>query len=1114
MNSLNMKSLMSKLALGLSLLMLSLHSLASGQFYFIGKAAPVGAASMTGQQTQGVYLRWDVLEGELPADVQNLRLTRTVAGGSEEILGEWAANSTMTETEVYRLFNATSQQQRLLEMVTALKEVTLSELNEPSLNRPATQDFEVNTYAAALIQRLQNDVFWSYLASRQNFNIAQVRRRAYLDTSVQADTIYDYSLYAVNDAQTALLGKTRVNTGGQYALLPVRALRQLPVADQCDSTRDHYTVALDWLAPGNHATDRVANNIQLAGYEIYRAKTDLGDELPDRDLAEEAKALSHNARGELEFEGLEKVSKSLLMLEGAASETEVGSRDAEFIENRQALMQAGLKPGDRRVYYVVSRDFAGHYGSTQKVLVQVPYMLPPEQPWQLESRFLNEEEGGIALSWDHVNFKNFQLNNPGQVFCQDNPVNGIVEYAQTQAQCDSPLTSRIDVTGYQVYRFETFSEARRFKDSDGDGVADVDEYAGSNQCNALQQPESSTSHRVVDAEFRSLNATRERVEFRDQDSALQTGKVYWYRIVSRTADQRFSLPTAPIRVLVPDLTAPAAPTVKVEQLATSGCCQLETIDANAELWSFADNVGGYSLAIEEVGEQSPAFSSHQFGNWASDLCRNEQSAIEPFWGTRTDGAGSRVLKYGRVTAGQENDGKKAAFDELYCEVDIPGQMDLCKSGSWALQPATCEVLEPLEGGDLTSGPVRVTITAGDEDSCVEYYDTVAGIESLIHTSCGSDTPGILEFDVDGGFVCGSAIARDASNNASASIPLPCTLAGADEPPSPPQLLTLDSGGESLQFSWRTPLQPTSVTLIEIRSDVDAEDASDTDVQLLTFPNAGLQSGQLFEEVATIHSLIGSRDQWCIRALAVGPQVSGETALFSEWSGSLCKTRRANQSGEITYIPWPKISGLQQGAPLDIKLAKDYVDAGQGQEVDKLPLLVSLGSKPRLFSDNSFSGNNPFCHYIKDSGETLPDFSSLFFNHFYCSASGKAMIEQDVKLPFMLYRQGRTPDGDTGPWVQVSSLESRINWHLYDLSKLESTVEDGIAYQLADEHFVLYRESSSTDPYDSIWQLAYRDTYPYINGYDYRYQMVSFSSRHAINAWRISPWVTAGIEGGQ
>ena len=48
-------------------LLLPLSAIADGQFYFVATMATEGATSSSGQGAKVVYLRWDVLEGDLPA---------------------------------------------------------------------------------------------------------------------------------------------------------------------------------------------------------------------------------------------------------------------------------------------------------------------------------------------------------------------------------------------------------------------------------------------------------------------------------------------------------------------------------------------------------------------------------------------------------------------------------------------------------------------------------------------------------------------------------------------------------------------------------------------------------------------------------------------------------------------------------------------------------------------------------------------------------------------------------------------------------------------------------------------------------------------------------------
>ena len=49
------------------------------QFYFIAQVAPEGSMTQAGQNTQQVYLRWDLMEGDLPDDIVRFSLRRNGA---------------------------------------------------------------------------------------------------------------------------------------------------------------------------------------------------------------------------------------------------------------------------------------------------------------------------------------------------------------------------------------------------------------------------------------------------------------------------------------------------------------------------------------------------------------------------------------------------------------------------------------------------------------------------------------------------------------------------------------------------------------------------------------------------------------------------------------------------------------------------------------------------------------------------------------------------------------------------------------------------------------------------------------------------------------------------
>lgn len=131
------------------------------------------------------------------------------------------------------------------------------------------------------------------------------------------------------------------------------------------------------------------------------------------------------------------------------------------------------------------------------------------------------------------------------------------------------------------------------------------------------------------------------------------------------------------------------------------------------------------------------------------------------------------------------------------------------------------------------------------------------------------------------------------------------------------------------------------------------------------------------------------------------------ARYSEWSSSLCKTRRLTGPNEVEYLPWPKVAPLPAEEPLTVEMARDYVTEEQGQEVDKQSVLIHFNELQGMFSLG-----NPLCEYSLGVDNTV-DFSQLFFTEFHCGLAGKTRFDNSLASPFMLYRQARASSGKKG-----------------------------------------------------------------------------------------------------
>ncbi|MCK4704691.1 MAG: hypothetical protein KAT90_04345, partial [Gammaproteobacteria bacterium] len=576
-------------------LLLSFNVLAEGQLYFLATTATQGATSSAGQGAKVVYLRWDTLEGQLPADIVSIKLYR-----DDQLLLDKPVDEKMSETEIAGLYQSAEQEQRLFNTVSRLKENEIASGN----------DFQVSQYAQRILERLNDkDGYYSGMASKLDFNLALARYRAYIDRPEPGT--YTYTLEAVDvSSQTATLGKLVLDTTQDRSVLPVSDFKRVRQS-QCDvpeRAKDDYTVSLDWAAPGvNNITDKLASNIFVSGYDLYRTTVNLDSAItvaPDLDIALLAAGSSHNDRGEVQIAGLEKVNTLPLMLNA-----EKGG-DFEWMETYDQLQKAGLKRGDRRAYYLVPIDFTGHYGATAKTIVIVPDLLRPAAPWDV-TFFADEANNEMHISWDKIDLDNF-LNaySTHYRFCNmlTAETDGVLEYVARDEYCETATHRKINlnVVGYKVYRFDNFQMANNFVDSDGDGIANlIERLPDANtpedqklnmQCDYSVQPQIAIDFLVQATKLPNeplrlsqvteelLEGTdRNRIIFRDTEPQLNKNNVYWYRIAAVTGGDNLSLLTPPLRAIFPDRTLPPKPEITITHPAqvANGCQVMVEKDSTA-----------------------------------------------------------------------------------------------------------------------------------------------------------------------------------------------------------------------------------------------------------------------------------------------------------------------------------------------------------------------------------------------------------------------------------------------------------------------------------------------------------------------------------------------------
>ena len=1066
-----------KLMVVLSLI-LNANIALSDQFYFLAKAAPTGASSALGKsEGSAVYLRWDVVEGELPNDVVSLRLLRDNVS-----LLEVGITELRTTAEIEQLYTGQAEQQRLLNTITLLKKY--AHAND--------SDFNASEYANALINNFENDDAWTYFASRQNFNIALSRYRAYLDTT--ATGTVTYVLQAINvQGETAQLGKVTVDTGANKQLLPVNNFHQVlnPSCSIADSMSDHGNVTLDWFAAGSNVTDTTANSLQLAGYLLYRSVDNLPIETitaPVRDLAVEAETISHDQRGNIKYPSLEQVNELLIVSEGSGLGP---NREAAFIETPQQLLEAGLNPGDRRAYYIVPVDYAGHLGQTAATIVEIQDKQRPVTPWNIQTNQLGGASPSALLSWDATSLTNYSAHfKHSRVICnaESAAIDGKVEYAATFEACDTPNHARLSGSYYYVYRFNSAHEANNFQDSDSDGYSDYDEQqSGTNECSLrIPYPGNDVkNYQVAQGRFETLTLENGRSQVIFNDTELtepqNVGKVFWYRIASRGAGN-LSYLTAPIRAVYWDMVLPEKPVVTAT--VKGNCCELSRQEGStpSASWEFSDLIGEpgqFSLVYSKFPDtQTSFFDMSEIIDRDASLCVDKDGPLKEFRGIK----GGRELIYKDV-----------------CRVTIPGDMNFCASEAWQIEEVACD--HPLEDGEIIDGSVDLHITVG-EGECTSLWRNIAGQQTRVSTSCGSDTPQILDYEAEAGF-CGYAVATDSSGNHSAAEQIPCGQAATITPPSPPQIISLDANTDTADFSWRLPLEPSALTMIELSSDREDLKFNSLDFQVMTIPHPGFNPALRMDSSADIYALLGARDQWCIRMKSIAPAVAeGQRALSSSWSNKMCTTRRSNSLNDIVYLPWPKTKALplQSGWP-EVLSTAEFVDDEQGMRYEQTSLVIPLSENPITITDTSYSS----CHFesraenYDESGKELIFAAEATCLSMTAITNVETALRNKIGLPLLVYRQARTPEGTEGNWIQVSPLIEKTYWQQIP-TKSGVTEED--IWVLSDPHFNFIRKDYS-EP--ESWYFSFVDRYPYIAGYSYRYQFVSFTETHAIKKLNQTEW---------
>ncbi|WP_405228087.1 hypothetical protein [Lentisalinibacter sediminis] len=1139
---------------------------AESQFYFLGRVVVNNAVQPARTE---VYLRWNVLEGQLPPDVTAFRVVRNGVA----IEPDFPALTVKSAPEIAGLYQEPGQSRRRLETITRLAE----------LASDAGRPFSANQFAGELHALIDpaSETFnplWSMLGSRTDFNVARARNRAWIDTApagAGGGNLAGYELLAVNAAgATVKVGELEIDLTQVQQPLGATEFRQIRVTDyRCDlpeSGKDHFTVMLDWASPGAAVvTDRVAAQAYIAGFDVYRTTDNLDPSVmdpPARDIAALAAGAGVDSRGRPQIPGLEKVNVSLIVDPGkrVADADWVAARDRlreagvalpdvpaedvpvepKWLEARDTLARAGVRPGDRRAYYLVPRDFTGNYGPTAATIVEVPYLTRPPAPWNVRTfpdRTSPDLTGGpetLALTWDEVNVDTYAAAYTGtRLFCNvvEATTTGLLEYAPLGGNCGAGRNNsvRLDVNRYRVYRFTDFDVAGRFRDSDGDGVedkAEIPDLDGNKrydlferslgtQCDGGQWPEDAPNYLVWPANNsgaelsipRQLNSNarpvvrlRDRVPAfveRDSQGNIITDNrdaVYWYRIASEATTPavpvgRLSHLSSPQRGIFPDRDPPPPPVVDVTKPGeVPNGCRAET-EANVP-WSFEEDINS-----EQTNEKDVQFTvSCADGSYS-------EAFVDEFDDTACEGIRNVCGKATDVSV--TFNGLTGTTGGVQCSVTLPDEIRFCQSGSVRIVPDLVDGQVAAEPGDLVPGGVTVTVNHPDDPTsrtCIALFENMDGTATRVGSTCDPD--GLINYRPRGGQFCGYAIVSDENNNLSAVVHIPCTLSPSNpKPPAPPQILSFDVDDELARFTFRLPAEQVATALARLVYEPAGGESSRS---VESIPVIGEEPGTSVSFNVAVDPRQGTKDRYCLSMLSVGREDGNGRARTSDWSAERCFTRTASGEDLPEYLPWPLVAGVPQGEPLAAALVTGF------RQLQPF-LALELAQSPALLPAPNGIQDFPDCQMLRPgqanvTDPVVPEIAERNFDTYQCLSGGLARSRQAIResLKFILYRQSRVAGGVPSDWIQVSPL---IDYVHFDREVIEVSDRNISIWTLNDPYVELVDESDFTGAGVAVWFV---DRYPFrlsrdnagAEPYEWRYQAVYFDENQAPVEWRVSDWV--------
>jgi len=1085
----------------------------SQQLYFVGTHAPLGSISSDGAGSDAVYLRWDVTEGDLPADVLLFRLER---GGQE--IAQLPATTVMAPGEIQGLYQGVGQDRRKREMVQRLD--ALQAEAEPPVS-VTLSNFHSVLYDTINPGSEKFHEFFTIFASRVDFNVAVARHRGYLDTDASPG-LHTYTLYASDGVTEVQAGEVVVNVAaGVHQPLPeAKDFKPVSLA-RCDAPeqgKDHGMVHLTWRHPGTllgqpEPVNQFAASLMTAGYDLYRTDTTVASSPAVLDIRSLAAGVGHDSNGEVAIPGLVKVNDQPIIVAGSPEEeARYEGFNAPFFQVRDdadALRAAGFEPGDLLGYYVVARDFTGNYGDTAvvrdlatmlPVTVPIPDTRKPPAPWKLrtvQKTWGNEE---LQLVWDHVDVRNYYSDYQiGRSYCNLETARLDLEltYVPQGEDCQSQLNRevRLDVSDYLIYRFESFEDARNFADSDGDGVSDAEERLASGvlpfpeysepgtACDGSAQPGGADNYLVdtvlASSVYSSLRPDgRQVIEYPDTKAGapiFEKSKVFWYRVASRTPSGSLSELSAPRRARARDREMPL--------LSEAPGVSLNARDCDYFAYRTQPQTGDPHIAVDATSDKVAHTARAECKEPVSNGTLRFDLAIED--GASGELRGAELSAAACATLTNEcagpSDASVSFFDangELLDSVDYAsGFGGHCPIADSTLYEDCVE--RPVKPGEtLAVPPIPSFPTIPD---CYYIYQEINGKSYKIETICPGDPPPTWNFPALSGEICLSWAIADNNNSVSTKSKLPCFnlfFPTLDAPQAVEFAFT--AGMPDAALSFVPPERPVTGTILEWyqkglddsagRSRTFQEHAAQT-------ASDGIQSTPITLPLPT-----ESIEEWCFRARSVAPMGG-----LSDWSSVQCGLRLP-LGEEVSYLPWPKIEVPPQGAQ---DLDAEYL-AADGRAVVLLSDPVEL-KNPDL---NCVTTPSPpsACDGSPGGGSCFSPLDFRMECQDLCSAIQAGLNEP---LHFVAYRQSKSgPSGTPSDFQQVSPV--------IDFFQCEDELD---GRQAIEDPFIKPAEFSPPHPWPGT-RMVFLDRFPHLASHWYRYQFVYLNPRGEITRYRNSDWIEA------